>query len=107
MSVKFYQNMEEPILGFGIKNTAGVLICGTNSKILKTKTGSHPENDEISLEWIIPNIFGDDEYTVETAVTDRDGVTQSDWWHDATTFVVRNDESTPHVVSPKIKINID
>ncbi|MEO8911687.1 MAG: ABC transporter ATP-binding protein [Candidatus Saccharimonas sp.] len=106
VGVKFYQRMEEPVMGFGIKNTSGVIVCGTNSKILKTKTGTYRVNEEILLEWVVPNIFGDDEYVVETAVTDRDGVTQADWWHDAATFIVRNDESTPHVVSPKIKIKI-
>lgn len=103
-TVKFLDNIDEPIIGFGIKNTAGQLLCGTNSKILKTRLGDYRRGDYVTLEWSVPNIFGDDTYILETAVTHRDGVTQSDWWHNAGSFTVRNDESTPHPVSPPVKL---
>lgn len=106
INVTFQVDMDEPIVGFGIKNASGVLVCGTNSKIVKKKLGLRKKGSELSIKWNIPNIFSDDEYTVETAVTERNGVTQADWWHNAATFSVRNDESTPHIVSPKISLEI-
>lgn len=106
VAVSFSAEMEDPIIGFGIKNTAGVLICGTNTKILKKATGIVKEKSVLNVKWTVPNIFSDDDYVVETAVTERNGVTQADWWHNAATFTVRNDESTPHIVSPKIKVEV-
>ena len=104
--INFLGSISEPIIGFGIKNASGQLLCGTNSKILKTRLGDFHKGDSVTMEWSIPNIFGDDTYTVEIAVTHRDGVTQSDWWHSAGSFTVRNDESTPHPVSPRVKLTV-
>ena len=104
--INFLGSISDPIVGFNIKNTAGQVVCGTNSKILKSTLGDFHKGDDITIEWRIPNIFGDDSYTIETAVTHRDGVTQSDWWHSAGSFTVRNDESTPHPVSPRVKLTV-
>lgn len=107
MKVDFLDGLQEPILGFSIKNAAGQVICGTNNKILKRKLGDFSRGDSVNVEWAVPNIFGDDEYIIESAVTHRDGVTQSDWWHSAGGFSVRNDESTPHLVSPRVTMSVD
>lgn len=105
-TIIFNGSMPEPILGFTIKNSAGDTLCGTNSKILKLKTGEHNEGGRLSVTWTLPNIFGDDEYFIDVAVTHRDGVTQADWWHDAATFTNRNEQSTPHLVSPQVEMTI-
>ncbi|MEO5498911.1 MAG: ABC transporter ATP-binding protein, partial [Candidatus Saccharimonadales bacterium] len=102
--IAFHKAMDSPIVGFTIKNSSGVTLCGTNNKILNKKLGSYKQGDKLSVEWTVPNIFGDDAYAVDVALTHRDSVTQADWWHDAEVFTNRNLESTPHPVSPTISL---
>lgn len=105
--VHFMEDMTEPILGFTVKNSAGDTLCGTNSKIVRVKTGDHDKGDTLKVTWSMPNIFGDDEYFIDVAVTHRDGVTQADWWHNAASFKNTNQQSTPHLVSPRVKMKVD
>jgi ABC-2 type transport system ATP-binding protein len=105
--IVFNKAMAEPILGFTVKNSAGDTLCGTNNKILKLKTGDHKEGDVLKVSWSMPNIFGDDEYFIDVAATHRDGVTQADWWHNAASVKNINDQSTPHLVSPRVEMKIN
>ena len=105
-TVRFNNRMDSPIVGVLIKNTSGATICGTNNKVTRQKLGVVEKGEEYSVSWIIPNIFSDDDYTVEVAVTYSDGITQADWWHDAAKFSVHNTETTPHIISPKIEMSI-
>lgn len=106
-SAVFNQEMTDPIIGFTIKDSTGRALCGTNSKILRQNTGECKEGSRVNISWTVPNIFGDDVFTLETAITHRDGVTQADWWHNAASFTVRNDQSTPHPVSPQVSMIIN
>lgn len=105
-SVKFKQAMDNPILGLLIKNASGETVCGTNNKIVGKKIGKVSAGSSTHVKWKIPNIFSSDVYSVEVAVSYSDGVTQADWWHEAASFSVRNPQSTPHIVSPEISIDI-
>ncbi len=107
MEVLFREKFSDPIIGFVIKNSSGEVVCGTNNRIVKKRFNDADPEDTISLQWHIPNIFSDDSYSVEVAVTHHDGVTQADWWHDAATFDIRNTESTPHIVSPKVLLEVN
>lgn len=106
-TVTFYEDMDDPIVGFTVKNSSGDALCGTNNKILRQKLGERKRGEAVGISWEVPNIFSDDQFMVESAITHRDGVTQADWWHDAARFTVRNDQSTPHPVSPQVVMKID
>lgn len=105
-SVRFVKDMDNPILGVLIKNASGETVCGTNSKIVGQRLGEVAANTSLSVGWKVPNIFSDDNYSVEVAVTYADGVTQADWWHDAGRFSVQTSRTTPHIVSPDISMSI-
>ncbi|GAC1392493.1 MAG: hypothetical protein NVSMB46_08510 [Candidatus Saccharimonadales bacterium] len=96
---------ERPIYGILIKNAAGHPICGTNNKILK-KYCKKLNSDGDELMWRIPNIFGTGTYTIDVAITHPDGITQSDWWHDATSFRIANTLTAPFIISPAIDVSI-
>ncbi len=104
--LRFVEEMDNPIAGFIVKNSSGEVLCGTNNKILQTVLGTFDPGEECELTWGLPNIFGDDKFFVDVAVTHRDGVTQADWWHDAAYFSNTNLKSTPHPVSPPITLNV-
>ena len=82
------------------------MLCGTNNKILRIKPRSFKAKESAEIVWAVPNIFGDDQYSIDVAITHRDGVTQADWWHNAQGFVIKNDKSTPHPVSPMVDMTI-
>jgi len=105
--ITFNSAMREPIIGFLVKNSSGMTLCGTNSKVLRKKLGTFKPGDVMRVRYVLPNIFGDDVYGVEIAVTHNDGVTQADWWHNATSFISRNQETTPHPVSPRIQLQTE
>jgi ABC-2 type transport system ATP-binding protein len=102
----FKDEMKNPIFGVLIKNGSGATVCGTNNKILGIKLGDKAAGSVQNIQWSIPNIFSEDVYSVEVAITHNDGVTQADWWHNAATFTVRNQHTTPHIVSPKITLEL-
>ncbi|OYW83841.1 polysaccharide/polyol phosphate ABC transporter ATP-binding protein, partial [Candidatus Saccharibacteria bacterium 32-49-10] len=51
--INFLGSISDPIVGFNIKNTAGQVVCGTNSKILKSRLGDFHKGDDITIEWRI------------------------------------------------------
>jgi ABC-2 type transport system ATP-binding protein len=98
------KNMENPIFGVLISDEQGRTICGTNTKIVKAKQITLKPGEKIVLRWAIPNIFSTGTYSIDVAATYQDGITQADWWHSVTSFSITNKESTPHIVSPKIRL---
>ncbi len=106
--IKFNKTLESPIIGVLIKNSTGNTVCGTNSKILRQKTGEIKSGSTIKTEWTIPNLFSNGNYEIDVAVTYSDGITQADWWHNAARFqVYDNKQSTPHIVSPEIEMKLN
>lgn len=98
--------VENPIFGCQIKNGEGVALCGTNNKIQKIPCKLLDSNQQLKLEWVFPNIFSEGKYTVDVAISEPDEITQCDWWKDAATFKIINRYSTPHPVSPAIKMEL-
>lgn len=105
VTIKSLQDFQDDLVtGIAIKNEAGDVICGTNSRIIKG-TGLRPKRDTTHIQtWRVPNIFSDGKLTVEPSVVNNDYVTVHQWWKDAKTFRVKNDQKTPYPVSPKITI---
>ena len=87
-----------------IKNAAFNQILGTNTKIERKLVGAMIKNESIELEWIIPNIFNDGLYYIDTAVVYKGGHTIADWWEDAASFKVYKETKTPYLVSPEISV---
>ena len=104
-TISFSDVVENPIIGFLINDATGKSICGTNNKVLGISYGVKAPGDEIKIEWLMDNIFSNGIHSVDVAVTKSDGITQADWWHDATTFETIKPDSTPHVVSPAIEMS--
>lgn len=106
MEIIFNKNMDDPIIGFLIKDETGKEVCGTNTKILRSKLGNKISGEKVHLEWSIPNFFNSGSYSIDTSIGYSDGVMQADWWHNATTFICTNESSTPYLVTPKVNISI-
>lgn len=108
ISAKFSSSQEviNPIFGIIVKSQTGQQLFGTNTKI-KNKSGIelHPDTRGEIL-WEIPNLFNDGVYSFDIAITDSDGVTQHDWWEDAGSIRVYNEEKTPFSMNPNINTKL-
>lgn len=106
MTCKAHADVEEPIIGFSVKNAAGQQLFGTNTKIKKVRIGDMVSGEERHIVWTIPNVFSDGKHFVDVAISRNDGVSQHDWWEQATSFRVYNDEKTPYNVNPEVKAKL-
>lgn len=90
------------VVGITIKDEAGRPICGTNSQILQIKNIEIKKNKQTSIYWKIPNIFNEGRITIEPAVANGSNGELCQWWDNAVTFRVLNENKTPYMVAPKI-----
>lgn len=100
------EKVEEPVIGFLIKNAASQQLLGTNTKVKKIITGVIEAGATKTIAWTIPNIFGDGKYLVDTAISHSDGVSQYDWWEESASFRVYNEERTPYSINPQIEAKV-
>lgn len=93
-------------VGFLIKNASGQPVMGTNTAIENIIMNELKENQKAVVQWSIPNIFGDDTFSIDVAVTSLDGSDTYQWWEESCSFVNRKNMSTPYLISPSIPTEI-
>ncbi len=98
------ERIDDPIFGFAIRNSAGLHMLGTNSKIKRHDIGILEKGQRIEMEWSVANILNDGTYTLDPAIVHSDGITVCDWWEGATSFAVFKEDRTPYSVSPFVTI---
>ena len=101
-SVTANKNIDDILIGFYIKNTAGHPVLGTNNQILNYRVKSMIDGETRVFTWKIPNIFSESGYDITLDV--EANATISDWWEDALHFDAFPEQKTPYVVSPKIAL---
>ncbi len=99
--------LENPILGFLIKNQTGTILVGTNSLVKRQHIGTLKKGDTVGLEWTLDNVFSDGVYYVDVAITHQDNITISDWWEEAAEFEAINEEKVHYPFNPPIRLRID
>ena len=100
------KTIENPVFGIMIKNAAAQPVLGTNTIIKKMKTGVFQPKQIIDITWECPNVFSDGYYYIDPAVVQSDLITVCDWWEEAARFRVINEENTPYIISPEIKVSL-
>jgi ABC-type glutathione transport system ATPase component len=100
--VQSKEDMENPAIGFIIKNSAGQNIIGTNTKLQHVKLRDIGKGQKTRAHFTIPNVFADGHYVVDVAVVSENG-SVCEWWEEAKTFSSYEENPTPYVVSPSIK----
>lgn len=89
-------------IGFLIKNAAKTHILGTNTEIARMPRINLKAGEQTVLTWTVPNIFNDGKHFIDAAVVYKGGAKVADWWEDAVSFRVINEQRTPYIVNPKI-----
>lgn len=101
------KDCDRPVLGFVIKNAAGVRLAGTNTVLLKQKIPDLSKNSKVASRWVFNNVFADGSYTVTFAAQYDGGATNGDWWEDAKSFKVVRPRHDPYPISLDVKVDIN
>jgi ABC-2 type transport system ATP-binding protein len=99
------KNIDGVIFGFSIKNSAQQIILGTNSQLKRQKVKQLQEGEKVTISWLIPNIFSDGQYVVDSAITLTNGVV-CDWWEAAASFTVAKEDHASYLTEPDINLTV-
>lgn len=100
------KDFSRPIVGIRIRDAAGNHITGTNTKQEMTKIPDLKKGKQLNIEWLLPNIFRDGEYSIDVALQYPDEITVADWWDGAAKFKVKKNRHLPYVVDPGFKVRV-
>jgi len=99
-------DVEGPIFGFSVKNTAGTIMFGTNTRLLKQDVAAIKKGTKGTITWKVPNILNDGDYVIDVAVANSDETVQYDWWEDAKYISVLREQHTSFAVEPPISVEV-
>ncbi len=105
--IKANKEIENPIIGIRVRDSAGVEVLGTNTKIEKVKVGLIKSGNNRVVNWRIPNILSDGNYVLDSAILHEDSITVADWWDDAKKFRIAKDRHLPYPIDPGYKLTIN
>lgn len=100
--LKANSDIDSILVGFYIKNSSGGFVIGTNNQILNFRIKHMEKNETKDFVWHIPNIFSQGGYDITLDVEGESSI--SDWWEDALHFEAYPEQTTPYVVSPRIRL---
>lgn len=83
--VRFHHDVDDPVIGFLIRNSHGIYAYGTNTKEQQIEFGSVRSGEVIEASFAFDCWLGIDQYTISLAVHSREG--QAYDWLDAALFV--------------------
>jgi lipopolysaccharide transport system ATP-binding protein len=81
----FHHDVDDPVIGFLIRNSHGIHAYGTNTKEQQIEFGAVRSGEVIEVTFAFDCWLGVDQYTISLAVHSRDG--QAYDWLDAALFV--------------------
>lgn len=99
-------DIENPIVGFRVRDAFGKEVTGTNTKIEQKSLGALTAGKPIHLTWSFPNILSDGKYAIDPAVLHADAITVADWWDDATGFTIKKSRHLPYTIDPSFSLKV-
>lgn len=105
-SIGSSRDVDELVAGVSIMDSAGTRLFGSNNKIRQQVIRNIKSGEVIQMDWVIPNIFNEGEYTVCVSASDPDGY-MYDSWDDAVPFKVYKEQSTGFPVDPQLALRVN
>jgi len=106
LRAKFHNTIDRPIFGLIIKNSEGLRVMVTNTRLMKVPTKKYEAGEEIDFTCSVTNIFANGRYTVSPALADTNGNVFYDWIEDAAWFDVHLSESNDGIVLPDHQLTL-
>lgn len=106
MTVVANEGCDDPVIGFGIKDSSGVVVMGTNTILARAKIHPMKKGDKKTISWSFPNILADGDYWITLAAQYDSGATNGDWWEHALQIKSIKPNHSPYVIDPKFTVKI-
>ncbi|MCG2712871.1 MAG: ABC transporter ATP-binding protein [Candidatus Omnitrophica bacterium] len=107
VEVVFKKDLTNPIFGFFIKNTQGIVLTDVNTLYRNIDTGFFKSGDKIMLEYVLKMKLTRGTYYFGTGVAYSDLKAFCDWKESALTFTVLDDGGTKGLVDLDSQIFLD
>lgn len=106
VSYKFFRNYQNPNFGISIKDSHGLNIFGSNTKLTNTGLNDINKGDIINVSFYIDNAFASGVYSVSPAVvSNNDAII--DWRDDFISFKIMSSWSSGSIVEFKHTIKVE
>lgn len=102
--VRFVRELEDPVIGFLIRNRHGIHVYGTNTKEQQLEFGEVKAGELIDVTFAFECWLGIDEYSLSFAVHSRDGFAY-DWLDAARFFKVTNTMLTEGIANLNARVS--
>ncbi|HSH55350.1 MAG TPA: Wzt carbohydrate-binding domain-containing protein, partial [Candidatus Limnocylindrales bacterium] len=95
----------KPVYGITVTEAGGQRVFQSNTMWSHERTADVRKGGVVTVEWVIPNVFGTGEYIVTPAVADEFGNIIFDWHDDLVRFKVRKRMQSSALINVKHAIN--
>lgn len=99
-------NIDAPIVGIRIRNSSGLALSGTNSKVERVTLPDFVKGETLDITWEFPNFLSDGQYIVDPAIVHSDSITVADWWDDAARFNIMKQRHIPYPIDPTYTLKV-
>jgi ABC-2 type transport system ATP-binding protein len=90
---------DAPVYGITITDAEGRRVFQSNTLWTHTKTETVNENQVISVEWVVPNVFNTGSYFISPAVANRNGSVIYQWRDATAVFKVRKELESSAIIN--------
>lgn len=106
VSLQTRVELSDLIIGISIRNLMGLVIYGTNTRLMNVKLPSLDKNQELSVIFQIPCHFNKGVYTLTVGLHSEEGISY-DWVDDLIVFEVNNSNYCEGIVDLKSTIEVN
>ncbi len=101
---KANEDIDNPIIGFSIKNDILTQLLGTNTSRKKHKVDPLKKGDLLEVNWEVDNVFNEGRHYIDITFAHDAATLVSDRWPEAGTFFAYREESTPYLVNTPVDV---
>jgi len=106
VTVRYRENVEEPVVGIMIRTRIGFEVYGTNTELERVKLGPCVKDDTLRVSFSFRCDLCPREYTLTAASHDPDGALH-EWLDDAVAFVVVDSRFTAGVANLRASVTVE
>jgi lipopolysaccharide transport system ATP-binding protein len=106
VSVKFHQDVRDPVIGILIRNRIGLDVYGTNTELEKVMLGLRAAGETVRIVFRFNCELCPQDYTLTVASHDPDG-TRHDWLEEAMSISVADSRYTAGVANLRAQVTVE
>lgn len=100
------KKVKSPIFGITINDAAGQSAFTSNTLWSKIKTKDVEKSDNVTVKWLIPNVFNTGSYSISPAAASEQGDITLDWLEAAAVFKVRKQLTSASYINAEHQLEV-